>query len=321
MMKRLTHIEIISLFLAGTLFAQSPNRSSVGGMAGASMRMGFGTRGTAMGNSLSAVTTGDLTAYYNPALLPFQQMPLGMAAFSSLSLDRRLNFISYGQSLKPSAGISFAMINAGVSNIEGRDRDGTQTNTYSTSENSFMFSFGLLLDRQISLGITAKLLYFSLFDQTSSSTLGFDAGVLYQITEELAAAFVLQDVNSKYVWDTSKLYGRLGNTTTDRFPLRKRIGFAYTPQESEFIASCELEFLESEIFLRLGSELTLDQGFAIRAGAEQLDFAARVDFKPSMGLSFQSDQVSWHPKISYAYVFEPYSPSGLHMFSLTVNPE
>lgn len=321
MTRRFSHIGLISFFFVVTVFAQPANRSSVGGLAGAPMRMGFGARGAGMGNALIAVTTGDLAAYYNPALLPLHQRPLGMAAYSSLSLDRRLNFLSYGQSLKPSAGIAFGIINAGVSDIEGRDRDGIQTDTYSTSENAFMFSFGLLLDRQISVGITAKLLYFSLFDQTSSSTLGLDAGVLYQITEEMTAAFVLQDINSKYVWDTSKLYGRQGNSTTDRFPLRKRLGFAYAPLESEFVASAEIEFLESETFLRFGSEVSLGQGFAIRAGAEQVDFSAHVDFKPSMGLSFQSDQVSWHPKLSYAYVFEPYSPSGVHMFSISVSPE
>ena len=46
------------------------------GLAGAPMRMGFGARGMAMGNAMTAVTSGDVQSYYNPALFRLNQNQL-----------------------------------------------------------------------------------------------------------------------------------------------------------------------------------------------------------------------------------------------------
>lgn len=61
-------------------YAQLQSDNSIGGLAGAPFRMGFGSRGIGMGNALSAVTTGDLSSYYNPALTPLQTAPELMAS-------------------------------------------------------------------------------------------------------------------------------------------------------------------------------------------------------------------------------------------------
>ena len=135
-----------------------------------------------------------------------------------LPLDRNLNFASYTQSIKPTGGFSLAVINAGVSKIQGRDVDGRPTDTYSTSENEFLFTFGTRLRSEFAVGVSAKILYYSLFAGVKSTTVGFDLGMLYTPASEWAVAVVIADINSKYKWDTSQLYGSDGNTTVDRFP-------------------------------------------------------------------------------------------------------
>ncbi|HEY6951181.1 MAG TPA: hypothetical protein VI758_02170 [Bacteroidota bacterium] len=272
-----------------------------------------------MGNALTSVPFGNMNSYYNPALLPFQSVPTVLLSYGSLSLDRRLNFASYTQHLNPNAGLSIGVINAGVSNIDGRDNDGLQTQTYSTSENQFFFSFGILPEKSFALGVSAKLLYYSLFENVKSSTLGLDAGVLYSVSNEIKVAFVLQDVLSKYKWDTSKLYGELGSSYQDLFPLRKRLAVSYDSYDLGMIGSCEAEWIGAAAYVRMGAEADLFSGLQIRAGIDQISLSGSVAAKPSLGFSVQTQVATWNPRIDYAYVFEPYVTTGMHYLSLSLS--
>jgi hypothetical protein len=308
----------LSHFILAVSFAQLQSSSSIGGLAGAPMRMGFGARGIAMGNAMTAVIAGDIQAYYNPAALPFQSVPTAVATYSLLSLDRKLNYLSYTQSLKPNAGISLSLINAGVSDIDGRDRDGAHTEMYSTSENSFMLSFGLRPVPKFSIGITVKILYYYLFQNVKSTTASVDVGALYLLSDEFVLGVAIQDINSKYKWDTSPLYGIYGNASVERFPLRKRIGISWIPKEYSLILSSELEAIGSAAFIRIGSEIELFSGIHLRGGIDQIALNADLPAKPALGISAQTKLATWTPAFQYAYVFEPYSPSGIHILSFSL---
>jgi len=309
---------ILSLFFGNVAFSQLQSSSSIAGLAGAPMHMGFGARGIAMGNAMTAVINGDIQAYYNPAVLPFESAPTAVAAYGVLSLDRRLNFLSYTQSLKPNAGISLSIINAGVGDIDGRDGDGIHTQTYSTSENSIMFSFGLQPAPKFSFGVTVKVLYYNFVEGMKSTTAAVDIGALYLLTDEFTLGATVQDINAKYKWDTSPLYGINGNSTVDRFPLRKRIGISWSPSKYFSLVSSEFEAIGSAIFARIGSEIELYDGIHIRGGIDQIAFNADLPAKPSLGISVQTKLSTWTPAFQYAYVFEPYSPSGIHILSFSL---
>jgi hypothetical protein len=319
-MKRHIRIFLVAVLLAWALplktMGQLQSTSSVSGRAGAAMRMGFGARGMAMGNALTAVTSGDVQSYYNPAVVPFESDPTAAAAYGVLSLDRKLNYLSYTKSLQPNAGFSLSMINAGVGNIDGRDRDGIHTETYSTSENAFMFSFGIKPTARFAIGVTAKILYYVFFEGIKSTTAGIDAGAIYLLSPEFSLGVALQDITAKYKWDTSQLYGQLGNSTTDYFPLRKRLGLCWTPKEYPLLVSGEIESLGSSLFLRAGSEIKVTDGVLLRGGIDQIALNTDVPVKPSLGVSVQTTVAQWTPSFDYAYVFEPYSPSGIHILSL-----
>jgi hypothetical protein len=309
---------ILTLILAQGLIG-SDGSSSLGGLAGAPFRLGFGARGIGMGNALTAVPYDNIDSYYNPAMLPYQPLPTVLLSYGSLSLDRRLNFASYTQHLNPNAGVSVGLINAGVSNIDGRDNDGQPTETYSTSENQFYFSFGLMPDKKLSFGVTAKVLYYNLYSNVKSTTVGMDFGALYSISNEFNVGIVLQDVLSKYKWDTSKLYGENGSSYVDNFPTRKRLGISYISRELGLIASGEVEWIGTGAYCRIGTELELFSGLQIRAGIDQIAFASDISAKPSVGFSVQTQVSSWNPRIDYAFVFEPYISAGMHYLTLSLS--
>ncbi len=175
--------------------------------------MGFGARGIGMGNAMSAVITGELVSYYNPAVTVFQEKNSVLTGYSFLSVDRNLNFLSYtrrfdfyskkdslAENPKPrnSAGVSIGVINAGVSNIDGRDNNGLPTGELSTSENQFYLAVANRFSDKLSVGITAKFYYYKLFEDINTTGFGVDIGALYKINDQFTVALAVIDINSKY---------------------------------------------------------------------------------------------------------------------------
>jgi hypothetical protein len=287
-------------------------------MPGAALRMGFGARGIGGGNAMGAVNVGELSAYYNPALVPFQSSKTVSASFGILSLDRRLNFLSYGQALKPTAGIFAGISNAGVVNILGRDVNGLPTQTYSTSENSFLLAFGSKIGETVSVGIGSKILYYRLIEGVSSTTVGFDFGLLYVISNQWTVAAVVNDLNAKYNWDTSSLFGREGNLTVERFPLRKKIGTSYRHDHYRLLIATEVEAIASTVLGRLGIEFAPLEQLTLRAGLDQIDFHRKLLAKPSFGFSLNPNFHFVSSYIHYAYSIEPASPFNMHVVALSM---
>ena len=314
----IVEIIFLSFFMSMNALSQFESSSSVAGLAGAPMRMGFGARGMAMGNAMTAVISGDVQSYYNPATVPFESEPTVAATYGVLSLDRKLNYLSYTKSLQPNAGFSLSIINAGVGNIDGRDRDGIHTENYSTSENNFLLSFGLKPTPDFAFGVTAKILYYSLFAGIKSTTAAIDIGVIYLLSQQLTLGAVVQDITAKYKWDTSTLYGQLGNTSSDYFPLRKRIGLSWMPKDYPILLSGEFESIGSSLYVRTGTEIEVYDGVYIRGGIDQIAMNVDLPVKPTLGISVQTKVANWTPSFQYAYIFEPYSPNGIHVLSLTL---
>jgi hypothetical protein len=128
----------------------------------------------------------------------------------------------------------------------------------------------------------------------------------------------VQDINAKYKWDTSPLYGIDGNSSVDQFPLRKRIGISWSPSKYSLLISGEFEAIGSAEFFRVGSEIEVYDGIHIRGGIDQIALNADLPAKPAVGISVQTKLSTWTPAFQYAYVFEPYSPSGIHILSFSL---
>jgi len=208
-----------------------------------------------------------------------------------------------------------------VGNIEGRNRDGLKTETYTTSENVFILSFGTKVSDASALGISTKIFYHTLFRDVSSITVGFDLGLVTSITQELQLGLVVQDINSKYKWDTSTIYGRDGNTTTEKFPVRRKASMTYLSAAYNASISAELEWINTLLLSRVGIEKEIIDGVSVRGGLDQIAFDRSIHSRPSLGFSMQTSFEQWKPAVQYAYVHEPYAPSGIHFFSVQLHFE
>jgi hypothetical protein len=292
---------------------------SIGAQPGAFSRMGFGARGIGMGNAMVSNTQGDVVGYYNPALLPWIQSRSAAATMGVLALDRRLNFLHVSLPLPPNAGISAGVINSGVSEIDGRDSDGRPTGPLRTSENQFFLGFSLRFKPGFSLGINLKLYYYQLYTDISSTTVGLDIGALYEVSESLTIGGAIRDLNSKYKWDTSSLYGQSGQTSEDLFPRLYLLGATYRLPGQLGVLSAEVEFSSVKtVVLRTGVEVPLVPELTLRGGLDRIDLKDEGNgIKPSLGFSAQKSLGEWTPAVQYTYVIEPFSTSGIHLIAIS----
>jgi len=307
-----------------------PKTSDISTRPAAFSRMGFGARGIGMGNAMSAVNTGNLVSYYNPAVSAYQENNYFQAGYSFLTLDRSLNFLNFtkkfsfyskdGSTIRSSAGLSLGIINSGVSKIDGRDNEGNQSGELSTSENQYFLSFANRFSERLSIGVAVKFYYYKLYEDIHSSTVGLDIGALYKISEKFNAAFVIKDLNSKYKWDTSPIYGQDGSITTDKFPLLKTFALSYCDKNIGILADAEIEFsnYSSNIF-RIGTEYNIYEGLFLRAGIDNINLSNKdYPVKPSAGFSYYTKVAGLYAGVDYAYQIEQYASGSRHIIGLNI---
>jgi len=306
------------VILLAAIHGSSP--AQIAGQPGAFSRMGFGARGMAMGNAMTAVTTGDVVAYYNPALIPGAAYRFASASFGILSLDRRLNFLNYSGALPPNAGLSVGLINGGVSEIDGRDGDGEPTGSLRTSENQMFLGFGVRFPIGLSIGVNLKLYYYQLYTDVSSTTVGVDFGALYRFDDNLTAALTVKDINSRYKWDTRPVFGQSGLTSEEAFPLLYTVGVAYRLPDSIATLSAEVEYSSTQTITgRAGVEVPVVPEFTVRAGIDRIDLRESGNgIRPSIGFTVRTGLGGFTPALHYAFVHEPFAPTSMHMISLSM---
>ncbi len=326
----------ISLFIflcLGLSIQAQPQFSEISGTAGAFSRLGFGARGMGMGNAMSAVTTGHLSSYYNPALSVFQEGNSFQTSYSFLSLDRTLNFVNFTRKFefgklrgddnkrKSTAGISVGLINAGVSNINLRDSQGMDLGNVSSSENQFFLALASKFSNKVAVGIAFKFYYFKLYEGVTSNGFGLDIGAIYSFNENLTISLMLADIDSKYTWDTSNLYGSAGNNTRDVFPLLRKIGAAYNFKSIGLITAVEFENSNAKTnYIRAGAEYNIYKDLYLRAGIDKIDISNfDSPARPSFGFSYFYAFSSLKVGVDYAFVIEPYSSSDSHILGVNFN--
>lgn len=340
----------IIFFILALLFVGFPAlaEAQTGGFAGSYTRMGFGPRGMASGNAMSAAAENGIYSHYNPALSA--QVDNTQIDFSSalMSFDRTLHGLNVTFPLPPHAGLSVGLLNANVSDIDGRTSSGYDTGDLSTHEYQLFVSFGINLGRRARIGTSVKFLLADFHDDISSSTgTGFDIGLIVEPIDHLKAAIVAQDLIAGYTWNTDDLYSSQDSRNrSDEFPNRFKFNLTYEPSSDWFVsAEYEIQRIESEYFdrsvtgdaparsrrnvdnivtdehqFRMGGGFRVHDRLTMRSGIEILNLDD-VDqtFKPSAGFSLHLPFDQYEPTIDYAWVREPTGISHMHVLALQLN--
>ncbi|MBI2417721.1 MAG: hypothetical protein HYV28_07425 [Ignavibacteriales bacterium] len=337
LMKNTLQIVLLLVFCVIGKLAAQPVYEKTNSAPGEFSRMGFLPRGIAMGNATSAVIEGQLSSFYNPAVAVFQNKNSAQAAFSVLSLDRSLNYLSFtrrfdfyssrdtgaNRTPRSSAGFSAGVIASGVSDIDGRDNQGFKTEALSTSQNLYFFSFANRFSKKVAIGVTVKIYYYKLYKDVTSTGTGFDFGAIYKATDNLAFAATFMDINAKYKWDTSPIYGTDGTATTADFPLTIKLGSSYIfrfDDNSSLLTALELESNNlGRRLIRAGAEYQFMPELTLRAGLDNFVMGNADELlQPSGGFALRNPMFGVDAGIDYTFAFEQYSQSLRHTIGLSV---
>ena len=335
---------IIILFIGVPVLAEAQS----GGFAGAYTRMGFGPRGMATGNVLSATGQHGIYAHYNPAVAALTQGNQIDLSSALMSYDRTLHSLNATFPLPPQAGLSVGLLNANVSDIDGRSSSGYDTGSLSTHEYQLFVAFGLNLGTRAQIGTSVKLQLADFHNDIGSARgAGFDVGLIVEPIQNLKASIVIQDLLATYNWNTDDLYGgQSSRNRGDDFPTRFKFGLTFEPSEEWFVASeFEVQRINSEVFIRsltgdgpvrssrnldeiqtseelfrIGGGYRVHERITARAGLEvgNLDDFEQ-SYKPSAGFSLHLPFDQYQPTIDYAWVREPTGISHMHVIAFQLN--
>jgi hypothetical protein len=311
----------ISILLLILVVSGVWSRNGDGGYAGAFLRMAYGARAQALGDAYSSIPEGAISGMYNPALLPHLAHRQLALAYGYLPLDRRTSYIGFAMPLQPhrdeggqllKAGFSLAWLRAGVNNIDGRDMSGNHVGMFSNSEDAFYFSFAMAPVSMFSIGISAKVLYNRMPNMTNddaaltSRGFGIDIGGYLSPMENLSLGVVLRDNNSKYTWNTDKVWER-GTSTTYKFPRVLRVAASYRLPKW-LLVTAELEdSKEQSPRFHAGAEFSYQDIGSLQLGMD--------DLRPCFGLGFGAFLFNRRTMLNYAYVFPDEGPGADHVFT------
>ena len=291
------------------------------GYSGTFLRMGTSARSLAMGSGFTAEIDQGFSAYHNPASVAFLNKRQLAFSHHALNLDRRLMMSSISTAIPPTAGLGVAWVSSGVDNIQGRTTSGKKTDQIlSTSEDAIFISFAQRITPWLALGINVKILNHQLpmnESELAGKGTGFDIGFMVLPEEKLRFAFMIQDLNTNYQWNTGQVFEGEGRIYKESFPTMYRLGTTFTFQRIYFVGDIGVVANQDDILgmtMRFGGEYQLSENYFIRGGFGNSRF--------SLGAGFNFTFLNLNDAFfDYAVVIEPHSASQgmIHVFTYAFN--
>jgi tetratricopeptide (TPR) repeat protein len=179
MMKRLWIITIITILFSGNLLAVQPED----GGNEAIFSFGAGARALALGSAVVAKPSDFTAIYWNPAYLDFvPRMQVGFFHTAFL-LDTPYDFASFTFPTLRMGTFSGGVFRVATGGIQGYDRFGVPEETFSFSQEEFLFGYGKQILENGSAGLLMKIDHQSMLNNNATG-ISFDMAFSYIFPED-----------------------------------------------------------------------------------------------------------------------------------------
>ena len=153
--------------------------------------------------------------------------------------------------------------------------------------------------------------------QLAGKGTGFDIGFMVLPEEKLRFAFMIQDLNTNYQWNTGDVFEGEGRVYKESFPAMYRLGTTFTFQRIYFVGDIGVVANQDDILgmtMRFGGEYHLSENYFLRGGFGNSRFSLGA------GLNFTFLNLN-DAFFDYAVVIEPHSASQgmIHVFTYAFN--
>jgi len=258
------------------------------------LEIGAGARATSVGSAFVALADDVSAAYWNPAGLAQLTGP-AISIMDRLSvLDTNYANTTVAFPIDNWGVLGLNLTYYGVGDVTTYDDEGIETGTLTDTEAALTMSYAYGLG-QLLVGCNLKYIYKRLSlgaTHTQAGGIGLDAALLYKLTESFSVGAILHDNFTITYSDHHK----------ETVPMSIRAGCAYRLNfGGKHALALMLDFdqvRQHPLKLHLGSELTLFNLLAIRAGLDDLYVEARnteleytdlvkYNIKPTVGAGFK----------------------------------
>jgi hypothetical protein len=254
---------IMGLVFLCLTFSQVRADTGDGGYAGAFQQLGF----------------------WNPAgLVQIEIRTIG-AFFRKMALDRRLSYITYCQPIRNEATISIGWVNAGVSDVVGRNQNGEITEEIKNYENAIDLFFARKIINELSAGVRLGYIQYNLAN-TNAYGVGFGFSVFGKPTHELRVGAAVENLGMRYSWASGeywKKYDLLGSSSKEEFPINLRFGASYLLWDDRILICSEIDKnAKQEEKIHFGVEGWILESLAGRAGYDKGSWTLGMGLKHKM---------------------------------------
>jgi len=303
------NIRILILFVICCLgFGNSAFAVGQAGYDIATLKAGVGARPLGMGGAFTAIADNADAPYWNPAGLAYIHDQEINTMQTRLSTDADHYYISYVKPLgKGTLGVSWIQVGVGAITQTSATVDAwnevQNLNVFSYFSNAFLFSYGLPLNPNISVGMTAKYLTSDMFQIQGGQAYGYSLtpAVLIELRNKLRIGLKIDEIINEQSWGTG---------TIEKVPAKARLGVAYTEPRGLLAGSTFALDLGQTMDSTYSTEISAGyewakDGLALRAGYSDANLSAGVGFRSGVA------------QIDYAYVQQAsLSRDNVHRISL-----
>jgi len=273
------------VFLYCNTYAQNDGAANTGL---AFLKIGVGARAIAMGDAFSSVVDDATAVIYNPARLTIGNANNVSLMHNTGMMDMNTNFIG-AKTRIGKLGIGFGLLQTSVDGIEVRNIPGAPIDNFDAKNLSLGLSAGLEIYKNITVGLTVKMLYEKIFIDEAAGT-GVDIGTSYS-KDNLNFSFVIANLGS---------VNELRNVAT-KLPTLVRFGGSY-------------KYIRNDIGIIFGVESfkVLDGGLLhIHSGAE-FGYKDFIFIRAGYQTNYENKGLTTGAGVKYKgisldYAFVPYS--------------
>ncbi len=283
-MKKLSLLILFLSFTAAS-FAQNDGAANTGL---AFLKLGIGARSIAMGEAFSSLADDGTAFIYNPARMNASENGNVTAMFNKTMLDMTTNYVGAKFRIKK-FGIGIGLLKTTISDIDVRNTPGAPLEKFNADNFSGGISLSYEVYKNLSLGLTGKLLYEKIYIDEASG-FGMDIGANY-IFNNFSFAAVVSNIGS---------VNALKNAET-KLPTSLRFGGSYVYRKDNFSVTGAVDgykVLDGGAFHgHFGAEGGYKDFVFLRAGYmtgyENKGFTAGIGFR--------------YKSLYLDYAFQPYS--------------
>lgn len=280
------------------------------------LRLEVGARLAALSGSSVSLTDDANMLFSNPGTLPTLSKATASAGFLKHLLDVNSGNVVYGQSIGDAGTVAGGIVFVDYGSFDETDRSLNVLGSFGARDLALVTGWGMALNERTSVGASLKFIYSSIASY-SSSALGLDLGVLYQIPEERIT------IGASLLNAGTQLGTYAG--TRESLPLELKAGMSIQPQHMPAILSLtfhKLNEADDGFFSRfssfsIGAEFLLSENIRLRAGYNN---ERRTDLKLGTSTGLAGFAFGGGVRISsylVDYAFSSYGTiGGLHRVSV-----